>query len=106
MTGKHRCAGRVWHDGSFYSSACMNNGKHEHGGKWWCKVHHPPTVKVKREERERKWDEKHQAEQAQREREQALRNMKNAALDACRKIAAGHNDPRALAQEVLAMEVK
>lgn len=106
MTGKHRCAGRVWHDGSFYSSACMNNGKHEHGGKWWCKMHHPPTVDAKRKERERKWDIKFRAEQAQRERAQALKRKQVAALKAIEQIAAGHNDPRALAQEVIAMEPK
>lgn len=106
MTDKHFCAGRVWSPGAMISSACMNNGKHEHDGKWWCRMHHPPTVQARREESRRKWSEKFRVQQDGWVRSEALKKKQAAALSAIEQIAAGHNDPRALAQEVLAMEPK
>jgi hypothetical protein len=69
----------------------------------WCKIHHPPTVAKKTAERDARWQAEWDAKQARWKREAVERGQLAAALDACRKIADGHNDPRALAQAVMAM---
>jgi 23S rRNA G2069 N7-methylase RlmK/C1962 C5-methylase RlmI len=68
----------------------------------YCNTHDPVAVAVKRAAQEAqwraKWDERdrRQAEQKRREK------LAEAAINAIRQIAAGHNDARGLAQEVLA----
>lgn len=52
---KQKCAGRTYdsmHRG-FY--ACTRNGSLEHGGKMWCKTHHPPTVEAKTKAQNENW---------------------------------------------------
>lgn len=39
-----RCAGRVWMAGRYFPGSCSKEGVIEHGGRFWCKIHHPPTV--------------------------------------------------------------
>ena len=51
-----------------YGSICGVTARYEHDGKHYCKTHHPPTVKAKRDARyagyEQKFDERRSAENA------------------------------------------
>ena len=62
----------------------------------WCGIHHPPAVEARKKARDEKWD-------LRWGRQQAVAGQRDAALDAIRQIAAGHNAPRELARTVLAM---
>jgi hypothetical protein len=96
---KHHCAGQIRRDGAFGRSLyeqCGKRGAHECEGKFYCKTHHPPTIAAKREASFQKW-------RADRNAKAQTAARLAAALDACRQIAAGHNDPRALAAAVVAM---
>lgn len=49
MSGQ-KCAGEVSYGGSWGRyRACKHDGTLEHDGKLWCKIHHPPTAKAKRD---------------------------------------------------------
>jgi hypothetical protein len=37
---------------------CGKNAKYEHEGKWFCKIHHPPTVAEKNKARNERWEKK------------------------------------------------
>lgn len=89
-----RCAQTVLDGAGWGSHQCTRkNGHGPHGA--WCKAHDPDAVKAKREARYAKmragWD-----------REKSLNDAKAALEPALRQIAAGHNDPRALAESVIA----
>ena len=84
-------------------SQCARKPKHEYGGHGWCAQHYPPNVHARSVALEKKWQEEWAAREAARDKEKAEDEQKSAALDAIRKIAAGHNDPRGLAIEVLEM---
>ena len=57
MTEKHQCAGNTRPSGAWYRpSRCPRNGTLEHDGKWWCKQHHPPSVKERDEVKHAGWD--------------------------------------------------
>jgi len=49
----HKCEADVW--GTHRYTKCGKTAAHEHEGKWYCKTHHPPTVKAKREARNARW---------------------------------------------------
>lgn len=72
----------------------------EHG---FCRHHAPSAVKKRKAEQQRRWEEKWAAEKASWVRKERLRKANEAARKALEEIAAGHNDPRALARQVLAM---
>jgi hypothetical protein len=94
----------------FSSSQCGNRSKVErevcHHGKTvtlpYCGTHDPVAVAAKKAARDAKWRANWVADQKRADDLRAERLLKDAALEAIRKIAAGHNDPRALALEVLA----
>jgi hypothetical protein len=56
----HKCKGDVWTVESYRSYPCNKNAAHEHEGQWFCKTHHPPTIKAKSDARtaglNAKWD--------------------------------------------------
>ena len=87
-----RCADSVV-DG-FHSSQCSRkNGHGPHGA--WCKQHDPIARAAKRDAQNAKWRAESELKLA--------RHAANAALEpALRQIAAGHNDPRSLAESVIA----
>jgi hypothetical protein len=93
------CAASVYRPPSWFSCQCSRKGVLEYGGHRWCKLHHPPAELAKREAKHAKWA----AERKRQDDLWTLGKQKDAALEAIKQIAAGHNDPRALAQEVLAM---
>lgn len=50
---KNQCCGRV--AGQWRSHQCSRNGKLEHDGKFYCGLHHPPTVLAKRDAQSAAW---------------------------------------------------
>ena len=62
MTDKQQCPGRGWR----YSPPCQNYGKHEHDGKLYCWLHHPPTIAAKNAEKERLRKNKFEADETAR----------------------------------------
>ncbi len=64
----------------------------------FCKQHDPVVGEARRKETHQRWD-REAAERAENRRIEALMPECKAALE---KIAAGHNDPRSLAIEILA----
>ena len=76
----HRCAGTVWKD--FHHCRCQVNASLEHDGEWWCKTHHPPTVKAKLEAKSAKWQEQWAAER------KAAQEKRHAEEEKARKAAA------------------
>lgn len=65
MTDKHICCGKVW--GGFGFHRCGRGAKYAHEGNWYCKTHHPPTVKQKNEAWRTALEEKLDAERKARE---------------------------------------
>jgi hypothetical protein len=74
----HICVGRVWSPGAFRSHQCGKTAAYEHEGQWYCKTHHPPTRRAKRERAMKEWSEKvadskqAEVERAEMERRAAL----------------------------------
>ena len=88
------CAGRV-SDGGRWPTSHQCAKKNGHGPEGaWCKQHDPAAVKARQAASYSKWE----AESAN-----SARNMTFAAdcKTAIRDIAAGHNDPRGLAQSII-----
>lgn len=100
-----KCSAAKWsmHD----HIQCWNPPKvTDSAGRGWCGVHAPAAVEKREAAKKRRDDERNArtaAMLASMKRDREIRATKDAALDALRHIAAGHNDPRALANEVLAM---
>ena len=89
-----RCAEEISSDrySMMYHQCSRKNGHGPHGA--WCKQHDPDAVKKRRDAQYQKW----RAEWAERDRKaQFAADCK----DAIRQIAAGHNDPRGLAQSII-----
>ena len=68
---KPKCCGLVSPAGAWRNYTCGKNASMEHEGKHYCKTHHPPTVRAKREASNAKLRAKWEA---QRVREQAARD--------------------------------
>lgn len=100
-----RCEGSKYYQVGRFGEhrQCESKGKHEWQGHRFCSIHHPPTVEAKKQARTDEWERERAAQAARWRKADAERKQKDAALEAIKQIAAGHNDPRALAQEVLAM---
>lgn len=105
-----RCRHAVHESGrgcSFYQ--CGNKvkvaRKVSHHGKeaefGYCGTHDPIAVAEKNAKRDAKWESKWAAEEAARQAKADARDLAERAIEALRQIAAGHNDPRSLAIEVL-----
>src|SRR5208283_3667959 len=96
--GRPTCCKSVWRGWSY--NYCDNAGKKASDGRYLCGIHSPEADarradrgKAKRAE----WD-------AKLDRDRRQHAFEAATIGAIRKIGAGHHDPRALANEVLAME--
>ena len=53
---------------------------YEHQGRWYCKAHHPPTVKAKADERRSKWKAGLDAKDAARAEAAAIREAEQRVL--------------------------
>jgi len=62
MSTNTTCPTRVYSSGMWGGHVCGLTAKHEHEGVMYCKRHHPPTYKAKRQAQSDKW-----AEQTRRE---------------------------------------
>ena len=88
-----KCCKAVYDPDTRASWQCKRpNGHGEQGA--YCKQHDPLVVSAKRNARSAKW----KAEWAAKDRDA---EFTRAARQAIRDIAAGHNDPRGLAQSIL-----
>ena len=84
------------------SHRCTRNGVVERDGKFYCKKHDPVAVRQRDDARRVAWAAERNVEEAQRKEAARIAALRVDAAAALRKIAAGHNDPKALAVEVLA----
>lgn len=79
---EHKCVKVMW--GGVAAVSCGRSGKYEHEGKWYCKQHHPPTLKAKDEARREKWrqevEDRRNADEARMKLEREL-ELKAAAYD-------------------------
>lgn len=98
---EYACSATVMSD-RFYLSQCTRAGKVEREGKWYCRQHDPVAVAERRAKAQAKWEAEWAAKTAGWKETERLRRLSATALEALKAIAAGHNDPRTLAQEVLA----
>lgn len=89
-----RCAEDVRDAGPWpsYHQCARKNGHGPHGA--WCKQHDPVAVKAKREASTAKW-------KSERDAEERASTFVRECQTAIRQIAAGHNDPRGLAQSII-----
>ncbi len=73
MSEQHQCVGQVFGAGNYFGRMCGRTAKYEHNGKWYCKMHHPPTVKQKQEEKHVAFEREWAAQRAANERAEAAR---------------------------------
>jgi hypothetical protein len=69
----------------------------------FCSTHAPSKVKAKKEAKDAEWRARMVAHDYGRKREAAIRAATARCVEAMKEIRDGHNDPRSLASEVLAM---
>lgn len=84
MSEPHVCVASVTVGFVIAPRQCGKTAHYEFNGTWYCKRHHPPTVRAKNAERQAKWEAEwnarmQQQERAVREREEMQR--KAAAYD-------------------------
>ena len=98
----HKCNGTIF--GDYWPYRCGVTAKHEHEGSWYCKTHHPPTVKAKDAARSAKFSAKSDAERdAAQAKKLAADEQKQRAdcyddlLEALRLIATAENSALDLA---------
>lgn len=100
-----RCCASVHDSGrSVTFHQCCRRPVIHYGALGYCRQHDPAKVVADREARDRAMRERWAKQDAQIMHNNAMVKFRNKALAAIRQIAAGHNDPRALAQSVLALE--
>lgn len=96
------CAAAVYGDRAG-SHQCGRAPKLEYGGHKWCAQHHPPAIAERQRKRNEKWRREAAESDAKYKRAEDARRQRDAALEAIKKIAGGHNDPVSLAREVLGL---
>ncbi len=89
-----KCCARVLGGAYSGSTQCVRKNGHGPDGAY-CKQHDPDARKAKNAERDAKW----QAERDEKARQADFARECQAAITA---IADGHNDPRALAKDIVA----
>jgi hypothetical protein len=110
MTTEHTCEKVIW--SGFYKSKCSKKAKHEHEGHWYCKTHHPPTVRAKTDARNEKWKkewaakrERDALEAAQKAEQQRRATLYPDLIQAMREIArlleGGEKSAQGIAREML-----
>lgn len=96
-----RCCAAIHNDYGVGFHQCWKKWKVYRAGHRFCSTHDPVAVKTKRDARSAVWEAKY-AEMTRLAKLQSDRNIfANACIKIVREIAAGHNDPRALAVEIL-----
>ncbi|KKK52096.1 hypothetical protein LCGC14_3108370 [marine sediment metagenome] len=82
---KHTCEKTIWSEFSNHPHGVT--AKHEHLGKWYCKIHHPPTVKAEDDERHRQWREEYKRKDAAKAAASAIRKAEQRVLKAASELA-------------------
>ena len=98
-TPQRNCCETIWQGMARYG--CSRNGVVERKGKRYCRQHDPVAVDARRKKRDEEWCRKQMADEAAWQRKAAKMALAHASVEAIRQIAAGHNDARGLAQQVL-----
>ncbi len=108
MTTEHTCREKLWYGYTKYS--CGKKAKHEHEGHWYCKIHHPPTVRAKTDARNEKWEKEWAAkreraalEAAQRAEQQRRATLYPDLIQAMQNIVRDEQSAQAIAREMLKM---
>jgi hypothetical protein len=111
MTTEHTCNRRIWRGMSSHS--CGKKAKYEHNGAWYCKTHHPPTVRAKTDARNEMWRKQWEEQRERSEQQEAQRAEQNRRatlylhlIQAMRDIARQPHDElsaQAVAREMLKM---
>lgn len=94
MIGKRQCEAYIHNSTPWCPRLCERAGKIEREGKFYCATHDPVAEAARRAASHEKW----KAGFDEKVRENALKLNSVAAI---RLIAAGHNDPKSLAQSVI-----
>jgi hypothetical protein len=112
MTTEHTCNKRIWRGLSSYS--CGKKAKYEHKGEWYCKTHHPPTVRAKTDARNEMWRKQWAEDRERSEQQEAQRVEQNrratlypdliqAMHDIARQPEGDEQSAQAVAREMLKM---
>ena len=108
MTTEHTCEKVIW--SGFYKRRCSKKAKHEHEGHWYCKTHHPPTVRAKTDARTEKWKKEWAAkreqdalEEAQRAEQQRRATLYPDLIQAMQNIVRDEQSAQAVARAMLKM---
>lgn len=108
-----QCRDRVGN--GYYSGQCQNSAKFKRDVREgnalsgykvllaveYCGVHDPVRLAAKQAERNRKQQAKWDAKEVTKKKAERAKALRERALAAIRRIAAGHNDPRGLATDIL-----
>jgi hypothetical protein len=100
------CCASVHEQGGMGFYQCSRKPKVNYGGLGYCGQHDPASVSAKRNKRNAEFNAKWAAQKQAQADAEAKRKLLDDALDAIRQIAAGHNNPRTLAAQVLAQEAR
>ena len=108
MTTEHTCEKVIW--SGFNKHRCDKKAKHEHEGHWYCKIHHPPTVRAKTDARNEKWEkewaakrERDALEAAQKAEQQRRATLYPDLIQAMQNIVRDEQSAQAIAREMLKM---
>lgn len=86
--GRLQCRASVHDEGrSVTFHQCRRRGVIEEGGYWWCKAHHPTSVKRKRAADSAAWERERAAEKEREQKREAIRDAERAVIDLARKCA-------------------
>lgn len=78
---KPKCGKLIYSPGAYYGAPCGKTAAYEEAGAYYCKRHHPPTVKAKKKARDAAWNAKYdlRAENIKSEADELAAMRKDAA---------------------------
>ena len=74
-----KCAGKTWVGWEW--RPCTYNGKLNYAGGLWCKIHHPPTLEAKRNQKHSTWENERKLIEARRAIEDARFALSDTAVE-------------------------
>jgi len=96
----HHCSGLQW--SGYHRYVCGRGAKYEHDGKWFCKTHHPPSERARRDKKNAEraesfaWKMRLAAHsQATEDERQRRADLHDSLIDALEKLA---NEAEAIAE--------
>jgi hypothetical protein len=91
MSEKHTCEHKAW-SSRFGNQRCAYNASLQHKGKWYCGLHHPPTVKAKRDKRDAAKREKWAAQDARAAKDREVGAAEKRVVEAALKLEFFRNE--------------